>query len=1011
MKLNSRTAIIAILLLPAVLMCVGQTWAQRSHPCPGDLDNDYDIDIADLAQLLSNYGETGAVYEDGDIDEDGDVDLSDLAELLSVYGDTCPTFPALVELAGNELDEYPFFEFVLAFNENASVSAAIDPSRLPALVGQTIDLYVVKSRTRAIWENQRNLVDMRLDGPQEITVVDGLIQDNIFTITDPYELDADADLDIGKPYDVVLDVNRDGLLDGGDYLDGAGDRDQAGMYLLVDMVAPGPLAVSETIYSGGSWLGQDTYYPTSIASMGRLPLIVISHGNGHNYQWYDHIGYHMASWGYIVMSHENNTGPGIETASTTTLTNTDYIIGNQATIAGGVLNGHIDSHRITWIGHSRGGEGVTRAYDRLRDGAYTPTCFTIDDILLISSMAPTDFLKTDNSNPHGANYHLWTASADADVDGSASCDLCQTYHLHDRATGFRHSTTLQGVGHGDLHDGGGSSVASGPCLIGRANTHMIQKGYFLPLIKHYIEGNLPATDFFWRQWESFKPIGAPTTACAVVSNTYRNGAPAGNFMIDDYQSNSADNVSSCGAAVTYDVTNLTEGRLDDNNSNFSWSTSDPMNGMTHASSEGSDDSRGVVFDWYETDRYYEFEFASGTQDLSGYSHLSFRACQGTRHPYTTYETGDLAFSVSLRDGDDVWSTINIAAYGGGLEQPYNRSSGWHNEFETIKIRLTDFLTNNTGLDLTDIEAVRFEFGPSFGATRGRIGLDEVMLTSDAPPNVFISIGLVGGAIQNIPAGQATVLTIQITESNETYVPDTATMHYRLDGGDFIDVPMTDLGGGFLEATLPPLDCDDTPEFYFSAEGSASGLVTLPTSAPAEVFAPFVGEFAAFFEELMDSNPGWTTQGLWAFGDPTGDGGQYGEEDPEDAYTGVNVYGYNLSGDYENYLPERHLTTSVIDCSERDSVYLSFYRWLGVEQPAYDHAYLRVSNNGATWHTIWENGVETTDASWTYQEFDITDYAAGESTVYIRWTMGTTDGSWQYCGWNIDDVVLSSFICE
>jgi hypothetical protein len=55
--------------------------------CPGDLDGDGDVDLTDLARLLSNYGMTGgATYEDGDLDSDGDVDLSDLAALLSVYG-------------------------------------------------------------------------------------------------------------------------------------------------------------------------------------------------------------------------------------------------------------------------------------------------------------------------------------------------------------------------------------------------------------------------------------------------------------------------------------------------------------------------------------------------------------------------------------------------------------------------------------------------------------------------------------------------------------------------------------------------------------------------------------------------------------------------------------------------------------------------------------------------------------------------------------------------------------
>jgi hypothetical protein len=58
--------------------------------CPGDLDGDWTIDLADLAQLLAHYDTaSGASYVDGDIDFDGDVDLADLAALLAVYDTTC----------------------------------------------------------------------------------------------------------------------------------------------------------------------------------------------------------------------------------------------------------------------------------------------------------------------------------------------------------------------------------------------------------------------------------------------------------------------------------------------------------------------------------------------------------------------------------------------------------------------------------------------------------------------------------------------------------------------------------------------------------------------------------------------------------------------------------------------------------------------------------------------------------------------------------------------------------
>ena len=58
--------------------------------CLGDLDRDGDVDLADLAAMLSDYGTpSGATFADGDMDNDGDVDLSDLALLLANYGPGC----------------------------------------------------------------------------------------------------------------------------------------------------------------------------------------------------------------------------------------------------------------------------------------------------------------------------------------------------------------------------------------------------------------------------------------------------------------------------------------------------------------------------------------------------------------------------------------------------------------------------------------------------------------------------------------------------------------------------------------------------------------------------------------------------------------------------------------------------------------------------------------------------------------------------------------------------------
>ncbi|MCK4342642.1 MAG: hypothetical protein KAY37_13070 [Phycisphaerae bacterium] len=167
----------------------------------------------------------------------------------------------------------------------------------------------------------------------------------------------------------------------------------------------------------------------------------------------------------------------------------------------------------------------------------------------------------------------------------------------------------------------------------------------------------------------------------------------------------------------------------------------------------------------------------------------------------------------------------------------------------------------------------------------------------------------------------------------------------------------------------------------------------------------VGSPQLIHEWSFESDPGWVIQGQWAWGQPAGNGGQQGGPDPTSGYTGENVYGYNLNGDYANNLTETHLTSAVFDCTGFSDVQLKYRRWLGVEHPYSDHAYVRVSDDGLNWVTIWGNSDEIAETAWTLQEFDISSIADDQERVYLRWTMGVTDSDGRYCGWNIDDVEI------
>jgi hypothetical protein len=262
-----------------------------------------------------------------------------------------------------------------------------------------------------------------------------------------------------------------------------------------------------------------------------------------------------------------------------------------------------------------------------------------------------------------------------------------------------------------------------------------------------------------------------------------------------------------------------------------------------------------------------------------------------------------------------------------------------------------------------------------------------------------------------PAGGTTIRVEVIGVGNKVPQPGTGLLHYKT-GTTWQQVPMTPVADNVYDAALPAATCGSQLLYYFSAQATDGQTYVDPYGAPTSSFSVTVAYGVdVIYENNFDANPGWTVQTLWAFGTPTGQGGEYGGPDPTSGHTGTKVYGYNLNGDYENNLPEKHLTSTPIDCTGKYGVRLNFWRWLGVEQPAYDHAYVRVSNNGTTFTNVWQNTAEVADTSWHEMDLDISAVADNKPAVYLRWTMGTTDVGWRFCGWNVDDVKLTALICE
>ncbi|MCH2149577.1 MAG: hypothetical protein MK095_09105, partial [Phycisphaerales bacterium] len=255
-----------------------------------------------------------------------------------------------------------------------------------------------------------------------------------------------------------------------------------------------------------------------------------------------------------------------------------------------------------------------------------------------------------------------------------------------------------------------------------------------------------------------------------------------------------------------------------------------------------------------------------------------------------------------------------------------------------------------------------------------------------------------------------ISTTYTLTNNETYPIDYSVA----EAASWLDLEGDTEGtiDGLGEVTLTLSINGDANSFgngVYEAEISFSNL----TNADGNVVKPAVltvGTPQPIYTWDLSSDPGWTMDGQWGFGQPTGGGGtSYGNPDPTSGATGANVLGVNLNGDYSTNVggPYR-LTTAAFDCSDLTETSISFQRWLNTDYQPYVSASVEVSTNGSSWTLVWENeSSEITANSWSEHEYDISSVADGQQSVQVRWSYEVTSGAWPYSGWNIDDVVVSA----
>jgi len=204
----------------------------------------------------------------------------------------------------------------------------------------------------------------------------------------------------------------------------------------------------------------------------------------------------------------------------------------------------------------------------------------------------------------------------------------------------------------------------------------------------------------------------------------------------------------------------------------------------------------------------------------------------------------------------------------------------------------------------------------------------------------------------------------------------------------------------FEATLPAARCDDTPEFYVSAEGVSKSMVTNPVDAPTTVYTATVFHIEVMLEDDFETDQGWTTEvlgassGQWMRGVPVNDPGWAYDPISDGDGSGQCWLTHNVTGNTDIDDGAVRLTSPVFAIAEGGVIRYDYYLYLTNEDGT-DRLLVEINNNGGvgSWAII-ANHTEDGATAWrshevTYAELQATGLLLTENMM-VRFTANDGD---------------------
>jgi len=273
-----------------------------------------------------------------------------------------------------------------------------------------------------------------------------------------------------------------------------------------------------------------------------------------------------------------------------------------------------------------------------------------------------------------------------------------------------------------------------------------------------------------------------------------------------------------------------------------------------------------------------------------------------------------------------------------------------------------------------------------------IGTDASYLVYTGPQYPGLNFDYPAGIPDTIAPYEATPFVVDLSgRYNGIPVPNTGRLHYTINHGPVEISPMTEIAPAQYEAVLPYVACDDTLEFYVSAEEQTSGRLYDPNPASPLTVAINSDETPILKDNFL-SGLGWTVngdaaEGRWQRGVPLGHGDRC---DPMHDFDGSGCCYLtgNADGDSDVEGGSTYLESPVFDLSSGDAR-IRYARWFCNEfdgQTADDVFIVELSdNNGGTWNPVETVGPDGASGGWITHEFWASAYAELTDQMKVRFT--------------------------